>query len=49
MSIPKKALIPFLVWALISLACQYIVLPEEEESSKSSKSKGWSARGDECR
>jgi len=38
----KKALIPFLVCILVVCACDYIVLPEEEESS-SAISKGWSA------
>jgi hypothetical protein len=39
----KKALIPILVWALVFLACDYIVLPEEEDTLTSAVSKGWSA------
>jgi len=39
----KKALIPLLLCALLLGACAYIVLPEEEEGSTSTASKGWSA------
>jgi len=39
----KKALFPFLVCALLQLACAYIVFPEELDTSGSSVSKGWSA------
>lgn len=40
----KKALIPVLACALLLCACDYIVLPEEEEgASTSAGSKGWSA------
>ena len=38
----KKALIPVLVCALFTLACNYIVLPEDLDTS-SGESKGWSA------
>lgn len=43
MRMNKKALIPFLVCALLSLACSYIVLPEKPSTPKAVKSKGWSA------
>ncbi len=43
MHITKKALIPFLVCALLSLACSYIVLPEKPTTPRAVKSKGWSA------
>jgi hypothetical protein len=40
----KKLLIPVLACALLLCACDYIVLPEEEEgASTSAGSKGWSA------
>jgi hypothetical protein len=39
----KKALFPFLVCALLQLACAYIVFPEELEAEGSTESKGWSA------
>lgn len=39
----KKALIPFLVCALLQLACAYIVFPEELDTGGQSESKGWSA------
>jgi hypothetical protein len=39
----KKALFPFLVCALLQLACAYIVFPEELESEGATESKGWSA------
>ncbi len=42
MRMNKKALIPILVCALLSLACSYIVLPEKPSTPKTSKSKGWS-------
>jgi hypothetical protein len=39
-----KALIPALVYTLLlSACCPYIVLPEEEDTSASAASKGWSA------
>ena len=43
MGIQKKALIPILVCACLALACEYIVLPEADESLLSTTSKGWSA------
>jgi hypothetical protein len=43
MRMNKKALIPILVCALLSLACSYIVLPEKASTPKTAKSKGWSA------
>jgi hypothetical protein len=43
MRMNKKALIPFLICALLSLACSYIVLPEKPPTPKTAKSKGWSA------
>ena len=43
MRMNKKALIPILVCALLSLACSYIVLPEKPSTPKAVKSKGWSA------
>jgi hypothetical protein len=39
----KKALFPFLVCALLQLACAYIVFPEELEADGPTVSKGWSA------
>ncbi|RPI34740.1 MAG: hypothetical protein EHM70_01895 [Chloroflexota bacterium] len=39
----KKALILVLTCALLLGACDYIVLPEEEESLTAAESKGWSA------
>lgn len=39
----RKALIPFLVYALIFGACDYIVLPDDLDSGTSTTSKGWSA------
>ena len=39
----KKALLPVLVCALLLGACAYIVLPEEEGTTTSTASKGWSA------
>jgi hypothetical protein len=38
----KKALIPILVCVLLSLACNYIVLPEDIDGP-SAGSEGWSA------
>lgn len=43
MHMTKKALIPFLVCALLSLACSYIVLPDKPTTPKAVKSKGWTA------
>jgi len=43
MRMNKKALLPILVCALLSLACSYIVLPEKDSTPKAVKSKGWSA------
>jgi len=43
MRMNKKALIPILVCALLTLACSYIVLPEKPSTPKAVKSKGWSA------
>ena len=43
MSLNKKALVPILVCALLTLACSYIVLPEKPATPKTAKSKGWSA------
>jgi hypothetical protein len=43
MRMNKKALIPILVCALLTLACSYIVLPEKASTPKAVKSKGWSA------
>jgi hypothetical protein len=40
----KKVLIPVLAYTLLlSACCPYIVLPEEEDTSASAASKGWSA------
>ena len=39
----KKALFPILLCTLFLTACAYIVLPEEEDTSASAASKGWSA------
>jgi hypothetical protein len=39
----KKALIPVLACVLFLCACDYIVLPEEEGTQRSTASKGWSA------
>jgi hypothetical protein len=39
----KKALIPVLACALLLGACDYIVLPDDLDSSASAASKGWSA------
>jgi hypothetical protein len=39
----KKALIPILLCVLLLFACDYIVLPEDIETSASAASKGWSA------
>jgi hypothetical protein len=39
----KKALIPILACALFFGACDYIVLPDDIDSSTSAASKGWSA------
>ena len=39
----KKALIPILLCILLLFACDYIVLPEDIESSAAAASQGWSA------
>jgi hypothetical protein len=39
----QKALVPILVCALLLSACDYIVLPEEEDTSLLAASRGWSA------
>ena len=39
----RKVFIPFLVCLLLSFACDYIVLPEEEATPTSAASKGWGA------
>jgi hypothetical protein len=39
----NKALLPLLACALLMLACQYIVLPDDLGDSGSSASKGWTA------
>jgi hypothetical protein len=39
----KKALIPILLCVLLLFACDYIVLPEDIESSAAAASQGWSA------
>jgi hypothetical protein len=39
----KKALVPILVCALLTLSCSYIVLPDKPSTPKTIQSKGWSA------
>ncbi|MBN2549691.1 MAG: hypothetical protein JXB15_11065 [Anaerolineales bacterium] len=39
----NRILFLVLVWAVVSCACDYIVLPEEEDTSKADASKDWSA------
>jgi hypothetical protein len=39
----RKALIPILACTLLLCACDYIVLPEEEDTSAAEASRGWSA------
>ena len=38
-----KVLIPFLVCALLQVACAYIVLPDDIDTATSAESRGWSA------